>query len=90
MDIRSRTWCFTLNNPTPEEKKYIKENDLKEFSYIIVGEEVGEQGTPHLQGYIEFENQRTFKAVKKLLPRCHIEKAKGTGKQNRDYCSKEG
>lgn len=87
---RSRAWCFTLNNPTDEEKKYIKENDLKKFSYVIVGQEQGESGTPHLQGYIEYKDQKTFMVMKKILPRCHLESRKGTALQNKTYCSKEG
>lgn len=56
----------------------------------ILGNEKGKKKeTPHLQGYVEFKNARTFNQVKKLLPRAHIEKAKGNRQQNIDYCSKE-
>jgi hypothetical protein len=54
-----------------------------------IGKEVGEKGTPHLQGYIEFKAPRTWQTIKNLLPRAHIEKARGTRKQNIAYCSKE-
>lgn len=56
-----------------------------------MGYEVGVQGTPHLQGYIYFANARLFSAVRTLLTsRAHVEVAKGSPEQNRDYCSKGG
>lgn len=61
-----------------------------ECRYIIVGRECGESGTPHLQGYIEFHNAKSFRTIKRLIPSAHIEKAKGDSKANRDYCSKDG
>lgn len=57
--------------------------------YIIVGREQGEQGTPHLQGYVHFNNPVAFSKVKHYLPRAHIEVANGSDKQNYLYCSKE-
>lgn len=61
------------------------------YVYIIVGDEVGEQGTHHHQGYIFFKNARAFGGVKDILPPgCHIEAAKGTPMQNKEYCSKQG
>lgn len=85
-----RRVCFTLNNPTEEEKETIR--NLKDnIRYMIVGEEVGEQGTPHLQGYIGFEKRKTFNSIKELIgQRAHIESAKGNDEQNRKYCTKEG
>ena len=35
------------------------------FSYVIFGLEVGEQGTPHLQGYAEFHKKAKFAAIAK-------------------------
>jgi len=85
--IRSRRWCFTLNNYTNEEYDNIM-SQMSHHSYII-GKEVGEQGTPHLQGYLECKNQVDFNVIKKINNRLHIEKAKGDKKQNIAYCSKE-
>ena len=86
---RSRGWCFTLNNYTEEE--YNKVVACDKFTYIVVGVEVGESGTPHLQGYIEFENARAMSGVKKMLSdRCHLEVRKGTPRQASEYCKKEG
>lgn len=58
--------------------------------YTVYGKEVGESGTPHLQGYLYFKNSRTFKSLSKKLPRAHIEVRKGSHTQARDYCIKDG
>lgn len=59
-------------------------------SYLVAGIEVGEEGTPHLQGYVYFQNARSLAALKKMLPRAHLAPAKGTGVQNKAYCTKDG
>jgi len=86
---KSRGWCFTWNN-YDEKSIGTLEHVIGVGSKYIYGIEKGESGTPHLQGYIWFKSARHFEAVKKLLPKCHIEKAKGTKKQNFEYCSKDG
>jgi len=85
---KSRNWCFTVNNYTDENIAVLDALDVR---YIIYGKEKGEQGTPHLQGYVSWKNSCTFSACKGKLPQgAHIEKAKGDGHDNREYCSKEG
>jgi len=63
---------------------------LPGVSYGVCGEEVGAEGTVHLQGYVRFETQRTFGAVSTFLPRAHLEVANGTPQQNYNYCTKDG
>jgi hypothetical protein len=84
---QSTRWCFTLNNWTPEEYDAIVALDCK---YLVVGKEVGEQGTPHLQGYIVFNGAKRLGGVKQLIPRAHLENAKGDSLQNYQYCIKDG
>lgn len=85
--VRGRRWCFTLNNWCIMDLGTI----IRYFGDMpyIIGEEKGASGTPHLQGYIEFEHPRDFEALKKLSPRAHWEKAKGNQASNVKYCSKE-
>ena len=85
---RSKNWCFTINNWT--EENYAQAWAL-ETKYIIIGKEKGESGTPHLQGFVVFPFQKTFSAVKKLLPHgAHIEAARGTTEEASKYCEKDG
>lgn len=61
------------------------------MSYICWGEERGENGTFHLQGYVRFTTRKTLDGAKKLLnDRMHLEPAKGNEEQNRNYCKKDG
>lgn len=88
--LSSRKWCFTLNNWTIDEKKYlITTFKEKKWKYVI-GDEIGEKNTPHLQGYIEHKSPITFKYLKKLNKRWHLERAKGSTRDNYKYCSKDG
>lgn len=88
MTTRHRAWCFTINNWT--ESDYFAVMLLaKEAKYAIVGKEVGEKGTPHLQGYVKLHNACAFNSIKKYLPKAHIEVAEGSDQQNFNYCSKE-
>lgn len=84
--VPSKKWAFTLNNYTNEELE-ILETLFQDHEYII-GKEVGEQGTPHLQGYVEFKDKkRPSEYVKNK--RIHWEKARGNKEQNIEYCKKE-
>lgn len=83
--MAARHWCFTLNNWNQEQYDEILNLNVQ---YIIVGKEVGEQGTPHLQGFLTLHKKgRVLKLLKKSKP--HWEVARGTPAQNREYCSKE-
>lgn len=86
-----RGWCFTLNNPEENEQARISEvlGAESKLQYACGQLEVGENGTRHIQGYVEFKHPRTFKTVQRLLPRAHIEPRKGSPGQARAYCLKE-
>lgn len=59
-------------------------------SYIIIGREVGENGTRHIQGYAEFPNRLRLNQLRLLLPDSHIEARRGNAQEARDYCTKDG
>ena len=84
----SLRWCFTLNNYTNEDLNHIVSCVRQYCRYGIMGKEVGESGTPHLQGYIEFLVRRRPKGVFGLTA-IHWEKAKGSKEDNYLYCTKE-
>jgi len=83
---RNRNFCFTYNNyPNTE---LIDEVNCK---YVAYSHEVAPTtGTPHLQGWISFENPKSLNAVINLLPGCHIESMRGSIAENDAYCSKAG
>lgn len=98
--IRSKRWCFTLNNPTQEEEDLLltqgeeignDSNLMIPLTYLIFGKEYGQGcNTLHFQGYLELKKKLSLSSVKEFLTRAHWEKAKGTGQQASDYCKKDG
>ena len=62
-----------------------------DVSYVIYGREVGEQGTPHLQIYLETGKRLSLSTLKSQLglSRIHLEKSRGSAQSNREYCTKE-
>ena len=87
MSKRSRDFCFTWNNYTEEQYNAVCAWDCK---YLVVGKEVGESQTPHLQGYVSFVNPTSFAGLKKLSATAHWEVRKKTPVQASDYCKKDG
>ncbi len=84
----AKHWCFTLNNYSSQEIETTRL--LKTCSdYLVFGFEVGEKGTPHLQGFISFDKRMTIKKVAQLLSRAHWVPARGSPEQNRVYCTKD-
>lgn len=86
---RSRGWVFTINNPTGWDDVDI-EQAKDESQYLIYGKEVGEEGTPHYQGFVYFRTLKSFLQVKTLLKRAHLEKQRGSLESAIDYCKKDG
>lgn len=82
-------WCLTLNNPCEEDIEKIRSISSQFCKFAIVALEVGDSGTPHLQGYIEFKKKSRPMSVFKFTDRFHWEKAKGTKYENWTYCTKD-
>lgn len=86
---RSKFWVFTLNNYCDEEIETFK--TFEHLSYIVFGKETGENGTPHLQGYLEIKNARGLKWLKTNLSQraaFFIRRAKNV-QDAIDYCKKD-
>ncbi len=87
---QTKNWAFTLNNYTEEEEEALKNLVPDTVKYLIFQPEVGENGTPHLQGYMQVRKKRTLGGVKKLQGRAHWEPQalEATVDHNIHYCSK--
>ena len=82
----AKRWCFTWNN-FPTDWKTLMAPKL-ETSEWICGEEIGDSGTNHLQGYIELKKKARWTSFH-LPKEIHWEVAKGSKAQNVAYCTKE-
>ena len=81
---RARIFTFTRNNPGDNHAE-----DTTDCKYMVYGKEVGESGTPHRQGTIQFKNAKSEEAVRKILIGCHVEICKDFA-ASIAYCKKDG
>ena len=91
--MKVRGYSYTINNYTETDVNQVLALS-KLSSYTVYSYEIGETGTPHIQGYSYFKNPRSFNTIKEALPRAHIEVSEGTQAENKIYCigpySKDG
>lgn len=82
----ARHYCFTLNNY----EDALDPNEWLHMRYCVYSEEIGEEGTPHLQGYVEFDAPMTMAQVHLLdgMEKSALRERRGTRDQARDYCMK--
>lgn len=86
---QSRSWTFTLNNPEPGVSEWLKEiMNMDVMKRFVAGFEVGEKGTPHIQGAFVLKTPWRFNRVRDLMEGCHIEEMIASWKKNLAYCSK--
>lgn len=85
-EVRSRMWFFTLNNYETQEITMLLEYFSQAEKYRFQ-EEMGESGTPHLQGNVYFKNAKTLTQIKQLNNRIHWEKTRNP-KKAFAYCGK--
>lgn len=86
--MRRRNYCFTVNNPDG----LLDVNRWKTKPRILVyQEEMGTNGTLHLQGYMEFTQALTINQIHALegLEGAHLEARRGTKNQAISYCEKQ-
>lgn len=83
---KHRRWCFTWNNPPEDLTDFIAW--LEDFKFVY-GHEIGEEGTPHLQGFVEFNGGVTYTYVRKHAE-CWWTPANGDDASNWAYCTKSG
>ena len=84
--VQAVWWCFTLNNPekNPEFIEGVHQ-------YLVYQLEQGENGTPHLQGTVQFKSKKALKGAKATISeRAHMEPMRASDpKASIDYCKKE-
>lgn len=91
----SRKYQITINNPQEHgfDHEIIKRN-LEEMAgclYWCMCDEVGcDTGTYHTHVYMAFQNAKEFLAIQRRFYGAHIEVARGSHRENRDYIRKEG
>ena len=91
---KSRKYQLTFNNPV--EHGFTHEvimTTLASFTgikYWCLCDEIGEQGTPHTHLYLYSPNAILFSTLQQRFMGAHIEAARGSHRENRDYIRKEG
>lgn len=80
-------WCFTWNNYPDSLEEF--NGRLEACSKLFIYQrERGEQGTPHLQGYVEFKSRQRLTALVGKFPGIHWTPSRGNRDRNVEYCSK--
>lgn len=85
-------YAFTLNNPTEDDYEQLSwVGDYEDrIQYLIFQLEMGENETVHFQGYVQLKSRTRVTTLKRMISeRAHFEVARGSDKQNYDYCTKQ-
>jgi hypothetical protein len=88
----SKNWCFTLNNYDDDDIQRINALVTTEpkVIYLIYGKEVGESGTPHLQGVVSCKQKLRLLQIKNIIGgNPHLECARNINAAI-IYCKKDG
>lgn len=88
---QGKRWVFTLNNSTDIQYNTIlhRINQVKP-TFVVIGKEVGDNQTPHLQAFVHLKSKVRLNGLKRLFTnRIHAEIARGTDTQNQEYCTKQ-
>ncbi|MBV6343414.1 hypothetical protein [Candidatus Magnetobacterium casense] len=65
-------WEFTINNYTPTDIALLQQGYPDQLRQLVYSREIGEDGTPHIQGYVRLLRQQRLSYVRKLFPRAHF------------------
>lgn len=87
-----KRWVLTLNNYTHDDWTKMESVFNKDCIKYIIAKEVGEQGTPHIQGFCHFQfRTRAIEKYKHTFSKPpHWEFAKGDDQEQVAYITKEG
>lgn len=90
--VQGKHWTFTINNWTDQDETDLKDLfEAGEVAYLVWGREVGESGTPHLQGFISLKTRKDKRWVIDRI-HGHIERRleNSTNAKAANYCKKDG
>jgi hypothetical protein len=84
----ARNVCVTWNNYQEDALEKLKRWD--QVSFAVFGQEESQEGTPHLQGYVELVATKKWKTLQNKMPGSHLEARYGnaTAAQAAAYCRK--
>lgn len=84
---KKQNYAFTWNNYTDQVLEFL---DDVPCEYLVYGKEIAPTtGTPHLQGFIKFKNDRSVDAVRKQFKGANINPCISSDLNNFNYCTKE-
>lgn len=88
----AKNWCFTLNNYNDEQVEHLRRAfEEAQAVYMVFGRERGENGTPHLQGFLQLGVRRRLGQLRNTFSdQAHWEIARGTPQEAARYCKKDG
>ena len=92
-DTQSRKWTLVINNP--EEHGLTIEIIIELLNrfhpdYFCLAAEISSTGTYHIHIFLYSTSPIRFSTIKNRFPTAHIEPAKGSCLQNREYVRKDG
>jgi len=94
LNVQRLAFCFTFNNYVPADVDRLRLLGTSDrVQYLVYGFEVGEQGTQHLQGFIQVKTSTRASVIQRLIServRVHIEPLKSTSEAAATYCKKDG
>lgn len=83
-------WVFTLNNPDGNIDVDLQSVvDNGQLRYATWQLELGSNGTPHFQGYLELARGQRLSFCQRLIFGAHFEPRRGSRSQARDYARKD-
>ena len=84
----TRDWVFTINNPQPERLDRLHSNS--DVSYMVYQLEISDTKTQHIQGYVEFHEEKTWPEVKEIFGlTTYFSRRRGNRQSARSYCMKK-
>lgn len=72
MTTLATCWSMTINNPDENDMVLVRNPNPEYIRQLVWTPEIGEDGTPHIQGYVKLMKQQRMSFIKKLYPRGHF------------------